>query len=216
MAEYLYENNPEICDTVQNQNITMIFTFGLNGVVPYCLSDDDCPSKCMKCNQARRVCYSTCNKDSTESKCCAGNDTCVACCSDSDCPGQQICHPVDHTCTEIPEQCAENQFRSISGACINCAHASNVIVDPNAKINADVLTQQEMCLACSGRWTEEINGNTYCSRICTSGINFRSVNGQCINCSTPGFHRIDPHDPEALQQCLSCPEHIWIRTILQG
>ena len=237
-GKQLYDgtNAEELCQYGEEdaENVSIVFTTSLsqygaelgggeavdeNGrPVRYCLDDGDCTGTCERCGSDYK-CESTC-PDATPI-CSATQGRCVRCEVNDDCPINQICNEASNECEEIPEACAEDEFRSRNGACIPCSHPSNVIINGDEVFGADKATGSELCANCANEGTarklETAGSTTYCSYTCTKGISVQGKDGECHPCvnpdGTPNTEVIiidEGVEPQA--QCLACGDREWIHT----
>ena len=227
-------NAEELCQYGEEdaENVSIVFTTSLsqygaklgdgeavdeNGrPVRYCLDDDDCTGTCERCGSDYK-CESTC-PDATPI-CSATQGRCVRCEVNDDCPINQICNEATNECEEIPEACAENEFRSRNGACIPCSHPSNVIINGDEVFGEDKATGAELCANCANEGTarklETAGNTTYCSYTCTKGISVQGKDGQCHPCINPdGTPNTESFvidgGTESKSQCLACGDREWI------
>ncbi len=227
-------NAEELCQYGEEdaENVSIVFTTSLsqygaelgneavdeNGrPVRYCLDDGDCTGTCERCGSDYK-CESTC-PDATPI-CSATQGKCVRCEVNDDCPINQICNEATNECEEIPEACAENEFRSRNGACIPCSHPSNVIINGDEVFGADKATGAELCANCANEGTarklETAGDTTYCSYTCTKGISVQGQDGQCHPCVNPdGTPNTEVFEidggTEAKEQCLACGDREWVQ-----
>ena len=236
-GKQLYDgtNAEELCQYGEEdaENVSIVFTTSLsqygaelgggeavdeNGrPVRYCLDDGDCTGTCERCGSDYK-CESTC-PDATPI-CSATQGRCVRCEVNDDCPINQICNEASNECEEIPEACAEDEFRSRNGACIPCSHPSNVIINGDETFGADKATGAELCANCANEGTarklETAGSTTYCSYTCTAGISVQASNGSCQPCfdesgnPTTNTFFIDA-GTESRSQCLACGNREWIQ-----
>ena len=230
-------NAKELCQYGEEdaENVSIVFTTSLsqygaelgdgeavdeNGrPVRYCLDDGDCTGTCERCGSDYK-CESTC-PDATPI-CSATQGKCVRCEVNDDCPINQICNEATNECEEIPEVCAENEFRSRNGACIPCSHPSNVIISADETFGEDKATGAELCANCANEGTarklETAGSTTYCSYTCTKGISVQGKDGACHPCVNPDgtpnteVFEID-NGNESNSQCVSCADREWLRRI---
>ena len=227
-------NAEELCQYGEEdaENVSIVFTTSLsqygaelgggeavdeNGrPVRYCLDDGDCTGTCERCGSDYK-CESTC-PDATPI-CSATQGKCVRCEVNDDCPINQICNEASNECEEIPEACAENEFRSRNGACIPCSHPSNVIISADETFGEDKATGAELCANCANEGTarklETAGNTTYCSYTCTKGISVQGQDGACHPCVNPdGTPNTEVFEigqsSEAKTQCLACGDREWI------
>ncbi len=226
-------NAKELCQYGEEdaENVSIVFTTSLsqygaelgdgeavdeNGrPVRYCLDDGDCTGTCERCGSDYK-CESTC-PDATPI-CSATQGRCVRCEVNDDCPINQICNEASNECEEIPEACAENEFRSRNGACIPCSHPSNVIISADETFGEDKATGAELCANCANEGTvrklETAGDTTYCSYTCTKGISVQGKDGACHPCvnpdGTPNTELIEISGTEAKEQCVACGDREWV------
>ena len=228
-------NAKELCQYGEEdaENVSIVFTTSLsqygaelgggeavdeNGrPVRYCLDDGDCTGTCERCGSDYK-CESTC-PDATPI-CSATQGKCVRCEVNDDCPINQICNEATNECDEIPEACAEDEFRSRNGACIPCSHPSNVIISADETFGEDKATGAELCANCANEGTarklETAGSTTYCSYTCTKGISVQGKDGQCHPCvnpdGTPNTEVIEINGgTESKSQCLACGNREWVQ-----
>ena len=221
-------NAEELCQYGEEdaENVSIVFTTSLsqygaelgdgeavdeNGrPVRYCLDDGDCTGTCERCGSDYK-CESTC-PDATPI-CSATQGRCVRCEVNDDCPINQICNEASNECEEIPEACAEDEFRSRNGACIPCSHPSNVIINGDEVFGADKATGAELCANCANEGTarklETAGDTTYCSYTCTKGISVQGKDGECHPCINPdGTPNTEVFEidggVESVNQCVAC------------
>ena len=232
-GKQLYDgtNAKELCQYGEEdaENVSIVFTTSLsqygaelgggeavdeNGrPVRYCLDDGDCTGTCERCGSDYK-CESTC-PDATPI-CSATQGKCVRCEVNDDCPINQICNEATNECEEIPEACAEDEFRSRNGACIPCSHPSNVIINGDEAFGADKATGAELCANCANEGTarklETAGSTTYCSYTCTKGISVQGKDGQCHPCvnpdGTPNTEVFEiSNGDESAAQCIACADY---------
>lgn len=227
-------NDTSICEN-QNEN-TLIFTSFMNSedsgeLGDYCLDDADCSSNCgmASCDNNTLTCTDMCTRIG---KICADKGYewgCVDCATNDDCREGEVCSTDTYTCVTIPEKCAPNEFRALTGACISCDYPGEIKVDPSDTPYSitvggitiqDDKTGQEMCNQCSSIRRYEtgiIDGveTAYCSFACSRGISFMSANNGCVRCDATSSSNLDanssvelPNDPQALAQCEACPNRM--------
>ncbi len=224
-------NAKELCQYGEEdaENVSIVFTTSLsqygaelgggeavdeNGrPVRYCLDDGDCTGTCERCGSDYK-CESTC-PDATPI-CSATQGKCVRCEVNDDCPINQICNEASNECEEIPEACAEDEFRSRNGACIPCSHPSNVIINGDEVFGADKATGSELCANCANEGTarklETAGDTTYCSYTCTKGISVQGKDGECHPCvnpdGTPNTEVFEiSNGDESAAQCIACADY---------
>ena len=231
-------NAEELCQYGEEdaENVSIVFTTSLsqygaelgggeavdeNGrPVRYCLDDGDCTGTCERCGSDYK-CESTC-PDATPI-CSATQGKCVRCEVNDDCPINQICNEATNECEEIPEACAEDEFRSRNGACIPCSHPSNVIINGDETFGADKATGAELCANCANEGTarklETAGDTTYCSYTCTKGISVQGKDGECHPCVNPdGTPNMESFQidggTESKTQCEACGnDRFWFQTV---
>ncbi len=216
---YTYTNDVSICDTIEKNDVDMIFIWSLNSETSKtkpqnnmydtpCVSQSECAA-CEWCNTGKYICESNCPNEAPHCK--KETGSCVVCNRTEDCSNKQICNDMTNTCETLQEDCPESQFRSKNGACIPCDYAGNIEIDKNGIFGIDTITGEASCNTCaeSGqpRIVEGTNEKSYCSYTCTEGISYQSRKNGCISCSEKIDYSIE-NETESKSQCLACsPNH---------